>query len=773
MISVITPKELLQRKLQTSELPLDSASDIIRQVQEDGDEALARFSLRFDKAGLTSFEVNEEEFAEAFSLVDDAFIEAVKHSITNVTCFHQSQKPKDWQGRSIDGGLVGQVFVPLSRVGAYVPGGTAAYPSTVVMTVVPAKVAGVGSVVVCTPPGTDGKANPYTLVAAKMCKADRVFKLGGAQAVAAMALGTETVPKVDKIVGPGNAYVTAAKKLLNGQVGIDMLAGPSEILIIADESADPRFLAADMLSQAEHDVMAAAVLITTSYDTAKRVCEELERQLELLSRKDIARRSLDGFGAVVIVDDLKQAVELANDYAPEHLEIMTADPHELLALVRNAGAVFLGRYNPEPLGDYMAGPNHVLPTMGSARYRGPLTTSDFLKPINVIDYGREDFAKAAGHTVKLAEVEGLTAHAASISVRMDDMPESENISLLTSNIDKMEKQIKMNANESPFDVPVQTKGRFIERLVDLNLNRYPSTDAAELRKLIAKKYGISDDMVIVGTGSDEIIQMIVTAFRNDIDEVVTLSPTFGMYSSIARNLGMPVVEIGLDEGFEFNPEDVLDEVRGKRALMFLCSPNNPTGTNLLPQIRKVIEGDAGKSVIVVDEAYSEFANCSIMDVYGDIPENVVIMRTLSKAFGLAGMRVGYMLARREMTSRIDDVRLPYNVSSASIVFAMELLDESSFYNMAVRDDLVKLISSERSRMSEELTSLGFKVVPSVSNFFLCSSKFINGKELYERLRERNILVRYIPLLPDYVRITVSSVQENDVLLKAMKDIAGN
>ncbi len=211
-------------------------------------------------------------------------------------------------------------------MGAYVPGGTAAYPSTVVMTVVPAKVAGVGSVVVCTPPGTDGKANPYTLVAAKMCKADRVFKLGGAQAVAAMALGTETVPKVDKIVGPGNAYVTAAKKLLNGQVGIDMLAGPSEILIIADESADPRFLAADMLSQAEHDVMAAAVLITTSYDTAKRVCEELERQLELLSRKDIARRSLDGFGAVVIVDDLKQAVELANDYAPEHLEIMTADP---------------------------------------------------------------------------------------------------------------------------------------------------------------------------------------------------------------------------------------------------------------------------------------------------------------------------------------------------------------------------------------------------------------------------------------------------------------
>lgn len=717
--------------------------------------------------------MTEEEFAEAFTLVDEVFTEAVEHSIANVTCFHQSQKPKDWQGRSIDGGLVGQVFVPISTVGAYVPGGTAAYPSTVVMTVVPAKVAGVGSVVVCTPPGTDGKANPYTLVAAKMCKADRVFKLGGAQAVAAMALGTETVPKVDKIVGPGNAYVTAAKKLLNGQVGIDMLAGPSEILIIADESADPRFLAADMLSQAEHDIMAASVLITTSYDTAKCVCEELERQVELLSRKDIARKSLDDFGAVVIVDDLRQAVELANDYAPEHLEIMTAEPRELLPLVRNAGAVFLGRYNPEPLGDYMAGPNHVLPTMGSARYRGPLTTSDFLKPINVIDYGREDFVKAACHTVKLAEVERLTAHAASISVRMDDISESENGSSPSSDIRMKEKQIKMDANESPFDVPAPTKERFIERLNQLNLNRYPSTDASELRRLIADKYGISDDMVIVGTGSDEIIQMIVTALRNDIDEVVTLSPTFGMYSAIAGNLGVPVVEVGLDEEFVFDPQEVLDEVCGKKALMFLCSPNNPTGTNLLPQIKKVIEGDGGKSVIVVDEAYSEFASCSIMDVYGKIPENVIIMRTLSKAFGLAGMRVGYMMTGSEMTSRIDGVRLPYNVSSASIAFAMELLDNSSPYNTAAKDDLVKLISSERSRMSEELKSLGFNVVPSVSNFFLCSSESVSGKELYERLKERNILVRYIPLLPDYVRITVSSVQENDVLISAMKEIAGN
>jgi len=771
MISIITGQELLERKLQTSELPLDVASEIIQQVQNDGDKALAALSLKFDKAPITSFEVTASEIEEAFSYVDDEFIKSVNHAIDNVRCFHENQLPSNWYSQSTDGGRVGQVFVPLSTIGAYVPGGTAAYPSTVVMTVIPAKVAGVERVIVCTPPGPDGKVNPYTLVAAKMCNADKVFKLGGSQAVAAMALGTETVPKVDKIVGPGNAYVTAAKKLLNGQVGIDMLAGPSEILIIADETAEPSFLAADMLSQAEHDVLAASVLITTSQDIAKQVTYELEKQLSLLSRKDIAIKSLKDFGAIVITNDLKQAANLANDYAPEHLEIMTNNPYEVLALIKNAGAVFLGRYNPEPLGDYLAGPNHVLPTMGSARYRGPLATSDFLKPINIIDYDKTAFMKAVTHTTKLATIEGLNAHAESAAIRIKDLTETEKNHLNPKDLNEYTKTIKIDANESPFDIPSSIKEKFIKKIKELNINRYPSIDSIELRRLIAQKYSISENMVIIGTGSDEVIQMIITAFKNKIDQIVTLSPSFSMYSFIANNLGVPVTEISLDKDFNISVQEVLNMTRNKKSLMFLCSPNNPTGTDLVVQIKNIIDEDNGNSIIVVDEAYAEFANKSIVDNFNDIPENVIIMKTLSKAFGLAGMRVGYMIAQNNLTSKIDKVRLPYNVSAASIAFAMTLLDDSC--GICVKDNVVKLITQERSRLQKELTAIGFNVVPSVSNFFLCSSKNMSGQVLYEKLKKYNIYVRYIPSLPEYIRITVSTVQENDMLIKAMTEISTN
>jgi len=398
----------------------DIVTGIIADVRENGDSALYRYCEKFDGAKLTSLAVGAEEIEEAFASVEPEFIKVLEQAAANIRKFHEKQVRSGFIINDEPGIVMGQKIIALERVGLYVPGGTAAYPSTVLMTVIPAKLAGCSEVVITTPPNKQGKINPAILAAAKVAGADRIFKVGGAQAVAALAYGTESVPQVDKIVGPGNAFVAEAKKQVYGRVAIDSIAGPSEILIVADGRSSAKELAADMLSQAEHDKNASAVLVTDSYELAEKVSAELERQIPLLPRNEIARASIDNNGKIIVADSLERAIEISNEIAPEHLELCMDNPFDYLDAVKNAGSVFMGRNCPEALGDYLAGPNHTLPTMGTARFSSPLSVDDFIKKTQYTYFTRAALKNVAQSVALFAEKEGLTAHARSAVVRTEE-----------------------------------------------------------------------------------------------------------------------------------------------------------------------------------------------------------------------------------------------------------------------------------------------------------------------------------------------------------------
>ncbi len=391
---------------------------IVGDVRRDGDEAVIKYTKLIDRTEFTpgEFVVTEAEYEAAYQEADPAVVESLRKAAENVRRYHQEQKPNSWMTYRDKGSILGQSVIPLDRVGIYVPGGTAAYPSSVIMNAMPAVVAGVKEIIMMVPP-KNGKINPYVLVAAKEAGVSKIFKIGGAQAIAAMAFGTETIPRVDKITGPGNIFVTLAKKAVYGHCDIDMLAGPSEILIVADKTADPAYTAADMLSQAEHDMLASSIVITDSPELAEKVAVEAEKQLQVLPREEITRASLDRNGMIIITEDIMQAVELANVSAPEHMEVLTEQPFQLLPYIRHAGAVFLGAYSPEPLGDYFAGPNHVLPTGGTARYYSVLNVETFMKRTSIISYTQEQLDAVSDDVIRLAEAEGLQAHANAVKLR--------------------------------------------------------------------------------------------------------------------------------------------------------------------------------------------------------------------------------------------------------------------------------------------------------------------------------------------------------------------
>lgn len=398
----------------------EAVLEIIRTVRTKKDAALFDYTERFDGAKLNGLTVSQEEFIEAEKKTSKEFLDALYKAANNIRNFHTKQSEKSWIVPEENGILLGQMTNPIEKVGVYVPGGKAGYPSTVLMAVIPAQIAGVDEIIITTPPGRDGKVNPYVLLAAKMLGIDKIYKIGGAQAIAALAYGTETVEKVDKIVGPGNAYVARAKKWVYGTVGIDMIAGPSEICIIADEHANPRYVAADLLSQAEHDETAKAICITTSKGLAEEISQEVNVQAEKLERKEIVAASIAANGRIILAKDSDEACQIANRIAPEHLEVMTAQPLELLPKIKHAGAIFLGSHSPEPLGDYFAGPNHTLPTDGTARFASGLGVHDFIVKSTIIHYSKEALQQASGDIIALAEAEGLTAHAKAIQIRKDD-----------------------------------------------------------------------------------------------------------------------------------------------------------------------------------------------------------------------------------------------------------------------------------------------------------------------------------------------------------------
>ena len=409
--------KLGERSRNTNKDVTETVSEIINNVMMNGDKAVREYTIKFDGKAPDAFEVPKEELTALTADCDPEFIATLKKAADNIRNFHERQKQQSWLTTKDNGVIMGQRIRGLKRVGLYVPGGTAAYPSSVLMNAIPAKIAGVSELIMVTPPGKDGKPNPDIMAAAAIAGVDRVFRMGGAQAVAALAYGTESVPKVDKIVGPGNIFVATAKKLLYGTVDIDMIAGPSEILVLADESANPKFLAADLMSQAEHDKLASAILITTSDKLAEDTIKEIYRQVEELSRKDIIEYSLDNYGVIIVCDTMERAIELANELAPEHLEVCCENPMEYVGKLDNAGSVFLGNYSPEPLGDYFAGPNHVLPTSGTARFFSPLSVDTFVKKSSFIYYTDDALQNDSDDIIRFANTEGLTAHANSIIVR--------------------------------------------------------------------------------------------------------------------------------------------------------------------------------------------------------------------------------------------------------------------------------------------------------------------------------------------------------------------
>lgn len=413
--------DLLKRSPNNYDQYASVVSEVVNEVKQKGDEALLAYTKKFDGCDLTTEQllVTEEEIKEAYEAVDDELVEIIRKSLKNIRDYHEKQKQYSWFDSKPNGTMLGQKVTALESCGVYVPGGKAAYPSSVLMNIVPAKVAGVEKIVMVTPPGKDGKVNPNTLVAAKEAGADLVYKVGGSQAIAALAYGTKTIPKVDKIVGPGNIYVALAKKQVYGNVSIDSIAGPSEITVLADETANPRFVAADLLSQAEHDELASAILVTTSETLAKEVEKEIEGFLKVLSRAEIIQKSLDNFGYLLVAENMDQAIATVNAIASEHLEVVTANPFDAMTKIRNAGAIFIGEYSSEPLGDYFAGPNHVLPTSGTARFFSPLGVDSFVKKSSFIYYTPAELRAAKDDIIKLADTEGLTAHANSIKVRFE------------------------------------------------------------------------------------------------------------------------------------------------------------------------------------------------------------------------------------------------------------------------------------------------------------------------------------------------------------------
>ena len=418
---IIEARERLNRKSETDSQVVESVKKIVAEVKDKGDAALFEYTRMFDGFDINenNIRVSKKEIENAYDAISEELLDTLKKSAQNIRAFHEMQKREGYRCET-KGAVTGRLIIPMQRAGVYVPGGKAAYPSSVLMNIIPAKIAGVSEIIMVTPPGKNGEIEPLTLVAADIAGADTILKIGGAQAVAALAYGTNSVPRADVVTGPGNAYVAAAKREVYGAVGIDMIAGPSEVLIIAEESANPVYIAADFLSQAEHDEKAASILVTTSMQTAQEAKEEIERQLAMLPRRQMAQQSLDDYGTIIVAETLQDAFDIANDFAPEHLELLINEPWEGLKKVKNAGAVFLGEYSPEPLGDYFAGPNHVLPTAGTARFSSPLSVDDFIKKTNYVFYDRQALEKCYNDVKTFAEAEGLDAHARSAAIRFED-----------------------------------------------------------------------------------------------------------------------------------------------------------------------------------------------------------------------------------------------------------------------------------------------------------------------------------------------------------------
>ena len=767
-----TMKVLLQRPLYDRGADPEQVKTILSDVRRRGDEAVKEYTRRFDRVKSTELWVNDEERKAAAEKIPAELKEAVAVAAANITAFHQAQISACVHIFTQEGVECWQRVLPLERVGLYVPGGSAPLFSSVLMLGIPAFLAGCKEVILATPPSRHGSIHPAILYAADVCGITRIYKAGGAQAVAALAYGTESLPKADKIFGPGNSWVNTAKLLVQMEgTSIDMPAGPSEMMIASDSSADPCYVAADLLSQAEHGPDSQVILLTDDPELPKAVRRELERQLPALPRKDIALQSLkSGFAAVL--KSRHQITDWINHYAPEHLILSLSDAESVLERVKHAGSVFLGHYSPESLGDYASGTNHTLPTGGSARSYSGITLDSFRKYMTVQRISPQGLAALGPHVEVMARAEGLSAHQNAVLIRAKqagtrarslspDLP-SPRPSILrltpySSARDEFEPEdaLLLDANENS-----------LGSLLGGENHRYPDPHQTLLKDELGSELGIEPEQIFVGNGSDEAIDLLIRAFCEPVqDAIIIQPPTYGMYKVAATVNNVRVLEVPLQPDFSIDLEPLLAKISAAR-ITFFCSPNNPTGNLMNPEsILRCAEMSPG--LVVVDEAYIDFADQSGMLENLSAAPNLIILRTFSKAWGMAGMRVGMALGDKRVIGVMDKIKYPYNLSRAAQTAARRVLRKPK-----ERVDQIRRLIGLREQLAAALVELSCveQVFPSQANFLLVRVR--QAAALHSFLKSRGIAVRDRSCelyCDECLRITVGSPRENETLLTALKE----
>jgi histidinol dehydrogenase len=781
-------RERLRKTFGEEITPIEAVRRILQDVRENGDAAVARWTDKIDGRNIPSPEVPREEWEAASRRIPEELRQSLQLAAERVGAFHTRQPLLSWTTREM-GGILGQRITPLRRVGAYVPGGSAPLPSSLLMTVIPAKVAGVRDVVVVTPPGReDGNVPDVLLAAAHFAQPTALFRIGGAQAIAALAFGTLRLPRVDKIVGAGNLFVTLAKQQVFGIVGLDGLAGPTETVVVADDSARADWVASDLLAQAEHDVLATAILLTPSRKLAEAVQGEVARQLEDRARAEIIAASLESQSGIVVTPTLEAAVRAADAFAPEHLCLSVEDPQRWSALVTSAGGLFLGEHSFEVLGDYVAGPSHVMPTGGTARFASPLNALDFVRVTSIIALDEVTAAELSPHAERIARAESLDGHAAAARFRGEspNTVRAQRPTLLR--FEEATAESETYEPVVPFEIWAQRLGIPAERIVKLDANEnpygpspraleilskgrgfhiYPDPESTLLRNKLSAFVDIPAEKIFTGAGADEVIDSLVRAVTEPGDAIVDCPPTFGMYSFEAGITRNHLVSVPRQADFQLDVGAIESAVRTnpRAKVIFVCSPNNPDGS-VVPDadLLRLLKLPA---LVVVDEAYVEFSGESRIRWTREHP-NLGVLRTFSKWAGLAGLRVGYGAFPEGVVRRMLRIKQPYNVNVAASQAAIASLEDSKslFEN-------VRRISAERDRMSEALRQIPWlQVYPSRSNFVLCRVKDRDAREVKQALATKGILVRYFDKagLRDCIRISAGRPSDTDAVMTALRTI---
>jgi len=752
--------------------------EIIEDVRARGDEALREMALRFDGASLDALEVPRALWQRALDGLDADVRAALELAAANIATFHRAQLPEPLEIETMPGVRLGRRADPLARIGVYAPGGRASYPSSVLMGVMPAKIAGVGEVIVCSPPAADGLPPAAVLAACALAGADRVFALGGAGAVAALALGTESVPRVDRIVGPGNAYVTEAKRQLNGIVAIDSPAGPSEVLVIADDSADAEIVVTELFAQAEHDPDAAVVLVTTSARLRDDVARVAGRMILQQPRADIIRRAIEARGALLLVDTLDDAVGLANDFAPEHLVVMTDEPRALLPRLRNAGTIFLGAASSVAFGDYITGANHVLPTNGLARAWSGLSTLDFMRWSTYQEVTPAAAAALAQPVVTLARAEGLPAHGAAAALRRTTNARN------AAPADVAYRPVRMRAayrtlvpydpGRAPCTVDLSDNtGLFgaapsvraaLRDVADATITRYPSVYATELKRALAHLIGVEPENISTGCGSDDVIDSVMRAFCEPGDAVAYPEPTFGMVPVFARMNAAVAAPLQLDGGWSLDADALID---ARAPLTYICRPNNPTGTAFArAAVLRVCERARG--VVTIDEAYADFAGDDLAQ-YAAASRSTLVLRTLSKAYGMAGLRVGFAVGPAPLIAEVEKSRGPYKVNAVAEQAALRVLAS----DLGWVQDRVAEVAANRARLLAELRARSLTAWDSAANFLLFRCRG-TAAAWNRELRARGVAVRPFNAVPgaggDCLRVSIGPWPMMERFLEAYDEV---